>query len=282
VSGAGRLLARVLAAAGALLLAWTTAGCDTTPLVQPAPVTTNRTLMWADEFDGAAGTAPSAAHWTYDVGTDWGNNQLEYDTDRTENVSLDGSGHLALTARKESYLGQPYTSGRIHTGGLFAQGRGRFEARIRMPSGRGMWPAFWLLGDDIATTGWPDCGEIDIVEYKGQEPNIVHGSLHGPGYSGGTALTKAYGISGPGFDADFHVFAVEWETNKITYLVDDVPYQVLTPQNLPPGGTWVFAHPFRIVLDLAVGGNYVGPPDASTSFPQTMLVDYVRVYQARS
>ncbi len=207
---------------------------------------------------------------------------MEYDTDRTTNVALDGNGRLALTARREAFNGQDYTSARITTKGLFAQTRGRFEARIRMPVGRGLWPAFWLLGDNVDVVSWPACGEIDIMEYRGQEPNVVHGSLHGPGYSGGGAMTQAYALTGPGFDADFHVFAVEWESQKITYLVDDVPYQVITPSNLPPGGQWVFEHPFRVILDLAVGGNYVGSPDASTAFPQTMLVDYVRVYQARS
>jgi beta-glucanase (GH16 family) len=272
---------RILAACAGLLVAVLGAGCDTTPLVHDATGPANRTLAWSDEFDGPAGSPPSASNWAYDVGTDWGNNQLEYDTSRLENASLDGAGHLALTARKEPFNGQNYTSARINTAGLFAHAEGRFEARIRMPTGRGLWPAFWLLGDDVAAVGWPDCGEIDIVEYRGQEPNIVHGSLHGPGFSGGGALTHAYGLTGPGFDADYHVFAVEWQTNKITFLVDEIPYEALTPSSVPPGGTWVFDHPFRVILDLAVGGNYVGPPDASTVFPQTMLVDYVRVYQAQ-
>ncbi len=240
------------------------------------------TLMWEDEFDGPAGQPPDSSAWRYDVGTNWGNDQLEYDTARPENVSLDGDGHLAIVARKEPYNGSAYTSGRINTSGFFAQAQGRFEARIRLPRGRGLWPAFWLLGTDIGTVGWPECGEIDIMEYRGQEPAIVHGSLHGPGYSGGSALTGRYTLSDDTFDAGFHVFTVQWERDRITWYVDGVIYKVVTPKNVPSGGHWVFDHPFFIILDLAVGGNFVGPPDASTVFPQTMLVDWVRVYRSAS
>ncbi len=251
--------------------------------VTPPSSTPTGRLIWADEFDGAAGTGPSATRWAFDVGTDWGNAQLEYDTARPTNVSLDGGGNLAIVARRESYLGSAYTSGRIKTQGFYSQNRGRFEARMKLPTGRGMWPAFWLLGSDIGSVGWPTCGEIDVMEYRGQEPGVVHGSLHGPGYSGGGARTKSYALANGGrFDAGFHVFAVEWKANQITYLVDNVPYQVLTPASLPAGSRWVFDHPFFIVLNLAVGGNYVGDPDASTAFPQTLLVDYVRVYQVGS
>jgi len=154
---------------------------------------------------------------------------------------------------------------------------------MKLPTGRGLWPAFWLLGANIATTPWPGCGEIDIMEYRGQEPSVIQGSLHGPGYSGGNARTRSFTLPNNGrFDDGFHVFAVEWRTNQITFLVDNVPYQVLTPASLPAGSPWVFDHPFFIILNLAVGGNYLGPPDASTVFPQTLLVDYVRVYQVTS
>jgi beta-glucanase (GH16 family) len=238
-------------------------------------------LVWQDEFDGPAGQSPDSSRWRFDIGTDWGNAQLEYDTDRPENVSLDGDGHLAITAREESYSNRNYTSGRINTSGLFAQTEGRFEARIRLPIGQGIWPAFWLLGADFEEVGWPACGEIDILEYRGQEPRILHGSLHGPGYSGGRAVTARYQLPGPdGFDADFHVFAVDWSRNRITWSVDGVTYQTITPRELPAGGRWVFNRPFFIILNVAVGGNFVGPPDANTTFPQTMLVDYVRVYKS--
>jgi len=236
-------------------------------------------IIWQDEFDGPAGRLPDSTRWRFDIGTDWGNDQLEYDTNRPENVSLDGAGHLAITAREESYLGQPYTSGRINTANLFEHARGRFEARIKMPSGRGLWPAFWLLGGNFEQVGWPTCGEIDIMEYRGQEPGIVHGSLHGPGYSGGGALTGRYELTGRRFDEEFHVFAVEWNEDRITWLVDNARTLAVAPDDLPSGGRWVFNQPFFIILNVAVGGRYVGPPDASTTFPQTMLVDWVRVYE---
>ena len=235
-------------------------------------------LIWQDEFDGPAGQSPSARNWRYDVGTDWGNAQLEYDTARPVNASLDGAGHLALTARKEAYLGRNYTSARINTLGLFEQARGRFEARIKMPSGRGLWPAFWMLGSNFAKVGWPQCGEIDIMEYRGQEPGLIHGSLHGPGFSGGGALTRTFELGGARFDDDFHVFAVEWSADRITWFVDGSAYESVTPENLPSSDRWVFNQPFFIILNVAVGGNYVGPPGAATAFPQTMTVDYVRVY----
>ncbi len=239
----------------------------------------NWTLVFEDEFEGPAGQLPDAKVWRFDIGTDWGNAQLEYDTDRAENVSLDGGGHLAIVAREEAYRGSQYTSGRINTRGLFESGPGRFEARIRLPRGQGIWPAFWLLGADFDTVGWPASGEIDVMEYRGQEPKIVHGSLHGPGYAGGEALTASFRLDNGGFDGNFHVFAVEWSTERITWFVDDTPYASVTPRDLPPGGNWVFDHPFFLILNVAVGGNFVGPPNEATVFPQTMLVDWVRVHR---
>jgi beta-glucanase (GH16 family) len=241
------------------------------------------TLVWQDEFDGAAGTLPAAEHWRFDVGGDgWGNNQLEYDTDRAENASLDGAGHLAITARKEEYQGNQYTSARINTNGLFSQARGKFEARILLPIGQGIWPAFWLLGSNFESVGWPQCGEIDIMEYRGQEPSIVHGSLHGPGYSGGAARTSRYTLpGGQGFNDNWHLFSIEWDEKQIAWFIDGTRYLGVTPADLA-GKSWVFDHPFFIILNVAVGGNFVGAPDGSTTFPQTMLVDYVRVYRAGS
>lgn len=236
-------------------------------------------LVWEDEFEGAAGELPDPERWRFDVGTDWGNDQLEYDTDRPENVSLDGSGNLAITARREQYQGQPYTSGRIKTEGLFEQQEGRFEARIQLPSGRGLWPAFWMLGNDFDQVGWPLCGEIDIMEYRGQEPTVVHGTVHGPGYSGGNAITGSFDLVGGRFDTGFHVFTVEWSDGTITWSVDGEGYHRVRRDDVP--GAWVFDHPFFILLNVAVGGTFVGPPDETTDFPQTMLVDWVRVYAPR-
>jgi beta-glucanase (GH16 family) len=244
------------------------------------PVLQSLKLVWQDEFDGPAGQSADTTKWRYDIGTDWGNAQLEYDTDRAENVSLDGRGHLTIVARREDYLGRAYTSGRINTRGYFERARGRFEARMKLPSGQGLWPAFWLLGADFGTVGWPACGEIDIMEYRGQEPRVVHGSLHGPGYSGGSALTSRFELTQGAFDTDFHVFAVEWEPERITWLVDGVAYKSVTPADLPAGTRWVFEHPFFVILNVAVGGNYVGGPSPTTSFPQAITVDYVRVYAA--
>lgn len=249
--------------------------CDN-PLEPKVP---NWQLVWQDEFDGQSLQRPDSTKWTYDIGTDWGNAQLEYDTDRPENVSLDGKGNLAITVRKESYRGQPFTSARIKTQGLFEQTYGRFEARIKLPYGPGIWPAFWLLGSDIGTNGWPECGEIDIMEYRGQQPNLIHGSLHGPGYSAGNSITKSYGFTNKRFDTDFHVFAVEWGKEYMRFYVDDVLYNEIKPKDVP--GRWVFNKPFFIILNVAVGGNFVGFPTSQTPFPQTMLVDYVRVYKEK-
>ncbi len=236
-------------------------------------------LVWQDEFDGTAGARPDASKWNYDVGGEgWGNNQLEFDTDRTDNAALDGAGHLAIVARREDYGGREYTSARIQTHGHFERAYGRFEARIKLPTGQGIWPAFWLLGDDISTVGWPGCGEVDIMENRGQQPTINRGSLHGPGYSGGANHGREIDV-GVDLSADFHTYVIEWDPGRIVFKVDDEPYLAATPADLPDGTDWVYDHPFFVILNVAVGGDYVGYPDGTTSFPQTMLVDHVRVYE---
>lgn len=238
--------------------------------------------VWADEFDGTAGVSPNSANWKFDIGTGdngWGNAELEYYTNRPSNVQLDGSGNLLITARRESFAGSGFTSGRIKTQNLFAQAYGRFEARIKTPSGPGLWPAFWMLGANIETINWPQCGEIDIMEQRGQEPYITHGSVHGPGYSGGNAKTKSYALSSGRFDTDFHVYAIEWGVDYIDYYLDNFLYQRITPQDVT--GQWVYNTPFFILLNVAVGGNYVGFPSAATPFPQSMVIDYVRVYKEK-
>ena len=235
-------------------------------------------LVWQDNFNGSAGQLPDAAKWGFDIGTDWGNAQLEYDTNRPENVSLDGNGNLVITARKETYVNRQYTSGRIVTRDRYEFTYGRVEARIKLPVGQGIWPAFWMLGSNISSVGWPQCGEIDIMEYRGQQPNTVASSVHGPGYSGGNALSRSFTLEGSDFNSDFHLFAVEWNKNKIDFYVDDAYVLSVIPSHVN-GNEWVFDHPFYLILNVAVGGNYVGAPDSSTIFPQTMLVDYVKVYQ---
>ena len=246
----------------------------------PLP-TRNLQLVWEDNFDGPAGQSPDAAKWTYDIGTGdngWGNQELQYYTDRPENVSLDGNGNLVITAIAENFSGSPFTSARITTKGLFSQTFGRFEARLKTPFGPGMWPAFWMLGDDIDTVGWPFCGEIDIMELRGQEPSTIHGSLHGPGYSAGNAVTDTFDLMDGRFDTDYHVFAIEWGEDFVEFYVDDQLYQRLTPDSVP--GDWVYDDSFFMILNVAVGGSFVGfPSPDGTRFPQTMVVDYVRVYQ---
>ncbi|NRB63285.1 MAG: glycoside hydrolase family 16 protein [Saprospiraceae bacterium] len=265
-------------AAVAFLSSFTFFGCDNED--DSFEVDRTWTLVWEDDFDGAAGALPDASKWNFDIGTGWGNNQLEYDTDRPENASTDGNGFLNITALRENFAGSAYTSARITTKGKFDQTYGRYEARIKMPTGPGLWPAFWLLGSNIDDVSWPQCGEIDVMEYRGQEPNIIHGSVHGPGYSGGAAITKAFGFTNDRFDTDFHIYAIEWGPDFIHFLVDDVLYQVIRPEDVT--GEWVFDHDFHIILNLAVGGDYVGFPTAQTVFPQVLQVDWVRVYQERN
>ncbi|HKQ51108.1 MAG TPA: glycoside hydrolase family 16 protein [Pyrinomonadaceae bacterium] len=251
---------------------------------------TTWTLTWSDEFNGAAGAPVDSTKWVAEVGNGsngWGNHQLEYDTNSTKNAALDGAGNLVITSIKET-LGKKfrcwngvcqYTSARLKTQGKFEQAYGRFEARIKLPYGQGLWPAFWMLGNNIQRAGWPTCGEIDIMENIGREPSIVHGTIHGPGYSGASGIGAAYNLSSGAFSDNFHVFAVEWEPNVIRWYVDGTLYQTRTPADLPAGSAWVFDHSFFMILNVAVGGYWPGDPDATTTFPQKMYVDYVRVYK---
>jgi len=237
------------------------------------------TLVWADEFTQPNGSVPDPAKWGYDIGgTGWGNNELEYYTSRTNNARIE-NGQLVIEARQESYLGKNYTSARLLTKGKWAWTRGRIEGRIQVPRGQGIWPAFWMLGANIDSVGWPTCGEIDIMENIGSEPATVHGTIHGPGYSGGSGIGGPYVVPGGGAVADaFHVFAIEWETNRIRWYVDNNLYFNATPANLPAGKQWVFNAPQFLIMNLAVGGNWPGNPNGSTTFPQRMTVDYVRIY----
>lgn len=240
-------------------------------------VTTFNKLVMADEFDSNG--APDSAIWDYNIGTGsngWGNNELQYYTDRPENVTVQ-NGILIITAQKESYQGASYTSARLLTKGKFEQAYGRFEARIRVPYGQGMWPAFWLLGANSDSVSWPQCGEIDIMEFRGQEPSKMLGTVHGPGYSGGNAISKSYSLLDDRFDTNFHIYGIEWGPKYINFYVDDVLYNQITPNDVT--GEWVFDHPFYIIINLAVGGNFVGTPNSETVFPQSMLIDYVRVYK---
>lgn len=238
---------------------------------------------WRDEFDGAVGSTPDRTRWTYDLGASgWGNRELEAYTDSADNAAIvadagasDGKA-LAITARRDD-VGR-ITSARIKTQGLFAQRYGRFEARLKLPSGQGIWPAFWMLGDDIGAKSWPGCGEIDIMENLGKEPTILHGTIHGPGYSGQQGPTASHTLPTGRFADDYHIFAIEWSPDAIHWYLDDTRYASKTPADIGAGNRWVFDHPFFMLLNVAVGGNWPGYPDDTTRFPQTMLVDYVRVY----
>jgi len=242
------------------------------------------TLRWADEFDGAAGSSPNSAKWNFDIGGNgWGNSELETYTSRTDNAFLDGNGNLIIKVIQERFRGpdgirRDYTSARLLTRGKFTQRYGRLEARLKVPFGQGIWPAFWMLGANIDSAGWPTCGEVDIMEQVGREPSTNHGTLHGPGYSGGAGLTGIYTLpNGQKFADDFHTFAIEWEPAAIKFYVDGNLYQTKTPADAA-GKQWVYDHAFFIILNVAVGGSFPGNPDATTTFPQTMTVDYVRVY----
>ena len=245
-------------------------------------------LVWHDEFNQPDGSAPDPAKWTVLTGGNgWGNHELEYYTSRPANVEI-RHGRLVIHARRETFTGpdhvtREFTSARLQTRGHFSQTYGRFEARIRIPRGQGMWPAFWMLGDDIGKVGWPADGEIDIMENIGREPSTVHGTVHGPGYSGDAGISAPYSLpSGRAFADKFHVFAVEWEPGVIRFYADGKLYATVTPANLPPGKKWVYDHPFYLLLNLAVGGGWPGAPDSTTHFPQQMEVDYVRVFQRAS
>jgi beta-glucanase (GH16 family) len=247
------------------------------------PPSSGWTLTWSDEFNAANGSVPDPTKWTSEAGGNgWGNHELEYYTTRPQNASI-RDGNLVITATKENFNGpdgvsRDYTSARLKTASHFAQAYGRFEARIKIPKGKGVWPAFWMLGDNIDTVGWPAGGEIDIMENIGSEPDKVHGSMHGPGYSGARPITAIFTLSSGAFADNFHVFAVEWEPTAVRFYVDDTLYETRTLHDLPQGTKWVFDHPFFMLLNVAVGGDFPGSPDASTTFPQEMLVDYVRVY----
>jgi beta-glucanase (GH16 family) len=235
-------------------------------------------LIWNDEFDGDPGVRPDQNKWRAEIGTDWGNQQLEYDTDSTSNAALDGSGHLIITARRENAGGQNYTSARLSSHGHLDRLYGRFEARMKLPRGQGMWPAFWMLGNNVSSVGWPNCGEIDIMENRGQQMSVIRGSLHGPGYSGGANHGRETDV-GADLGNDYHTYIIEWDPDRVIWKVDNKVYFTATPSDLPVGKVWVYDHPFYIILNVAVGGNFVGDPSGATQFPQQMFVDYVRVYE---
>jgi len=243
-------------------------------------------LAWSDEFNQPDGSSPASTNWNFDIGNGgWGNGELEYYTSRTNNARIVG-GQLVIEADQESYGGSSYTSARLLTKGKWSWTYGRMEARIKIPRGQGIWPAFWMLGTNIDSVGWPTCGEIDIMENIGKtsDQGTCHGTIHGPqsggDYNGGSGVGGTYTLPGGAALADaFHIYAVEWTTNQIQWFVDTNLYFTATPASLPTGSTWVFTQPQFLLLNVAVGGGWPGNPDGTTTFPQQMLVDYVRVYK---
>ena len=235
-------------------------------------------LIWSDEFDGPNGAPIDQTKWGFETGgTGWNQNELQNYTDRTDNAQIQ-DGNLQIVARNESFQGNQYTSARLISKGKFEQAYGRFEARMKIPTGQGLWPAFWLLGNDIDTAYWPQCGEIDIMEHVNREA-VIAAHLHGPSYSSKMALGQAYSLPGnEDFGAQFHTYAVEWEPDMMRFYVDDILYYTASISDLPEGRQWVYDHPYYMILNLAVGGNWPGAPDATTVFPAVLSVDYVRVY----
>lgn len=262
-----------------------TAVPTSTPIATPNPIPVSEDegwqLVWSDEFDG---DSLNPANWTFDLGAGgWGNGEAQYYTDRPENVRVE-NGLLVIEARQEKFDGSYYTSARILTQGLQAFQYGRIEARIKVPAGVGTWPAFWMLGDnfgrdtaDPADSAWPNVGEIDIMEYVGREPDLVVGTIHGPGYAGAGGLTKWNRQEYPIAD-DFHTFSVEWDVDGIRWFYDGELYSELS-RDAVGDREWVFDQPFFIILNLALGGTLGGTIALDTEFPQNLYVDYVRVYQ---
>ena len=231
------------------------------------------TLVWHDEF---IGDALDTTKWVIQPGLHAGaKNERQYYTDREQNVRVE-DGNLVLEARKEAFGGLSYTSARVKTEGRASWTYGRIEARIKIPSGAGFWPAFWMLGDSLPELGWPRCGEIDIMEHVGKHPNTVFGTIHGPGYAspgkGGT-----YSLVRGSLEGDYHIYSIDWSRASIKWAIDGVVYKTVNRSDVD--GRWVFDQPFFVELNLGVGGNWPGDPNAETAFPQAMLVDYVRVYQ---
>jgi len=248
--------------------------------------------VWSDEFDGPAGSPVDTTRWNYDIGDGcpgvcgWGNNEKEYYRSDTASIQQNGQGQLQIVARVapaglSCYYGScRYTSAKITTRGKVSVNHGRVEARIKLAAGQGLWPAFWMLGSNIGTVGWPTCGELDIMENHGSDVTSMSSAVHGPGYSGNTPLVHVNHFASGGV-TDFHVYAVEWDVESIRFFVDSNQHYSVARSSVGRYGDWVFDQYFYAILNLAVGGHFDGDPQSDAIFPATMLVDYVRVYTAR-
>jgi beta-glucanase (GH16 family) len=285
------LSAHARAIALACVSAAALSACARQPLV-PATVKVEWVPVWSDEFDGPAGSGVDGAKWHPDSADGchagncgWGNQEKQFYSSAAENLALDGQGRLVIVGRVASaglscYYGPcRYTSAKITTRGKFNAQPGKVEARIKVPSGQGLWPAFWMLGADHPATPWPQCGEIDIMENKGSQSATVSSAIHGPGYSGNTPFAHATSLQGQRFSDDFHTFSVVWDTAQVRFYVDDVAHYGVTRGAVQRLGNWVFDQPFYVILNLAIGGHFDGDPASDDVLPATMLIDYVRVYR---
>jgi beta-glucanase (GH16 family) len=256
-------------------------GCAAAPPADWTPV-------WADEFSAPAGAGVDTTYWRYDTADGctqnncgWGNNEKQYYRASPDNIAHTGDGYLTIVARVASdslscYYGRcRYTSAKITTRDKVSVQPGRVEARIKLAEGQGLWPAFWLLGTNIGTVGWPTSGELDILENKGSQPNATSSAVHGPGYSGNTPFAHVQ----PATATDFHVYAVEWDSSAIRFFVDDRVHYTVTRAAVQQHGAWVFDQPFYLILNQAVGGHFDGDPKSDAIFPASMMIDYVRVYK---
>lgn len=269
-------LARIVSVATVVTV---TAACQVSVEFPGAQATADpSTLVFADEFDGPAGSPPDRGKWVADVGgTGWGNDELQFYTP-AENVFLDGEGHLVIEARLADeplacwYGACEFTSGKVTTKSRFAQRYGTFEARVKSAVGTGLWGAFWMLGSDIDEVGFPEAGEIDVVETLGHRTDDVEQHVQAPALRWG----EEHVLPGGQSVGDWHTYAVRWTEDTIDWYVDGVVTQTFTKEIA--GDAWVFNRPFYLLLNLAVGGEWPGSPTADTEFPNRMLVDYVRVY----
>jgi len=280
-----------LAVSAPLVYACSTASIVSTPPATSTLPTTTWVQVWSDEFDGAVGAPIDSTKWSYETADGcqqgicgWGNNEKEYYTDAPENIALNGHGQLMIVARRApagltcSYGPCLYTSARITTRGKMLAAPGRVEARIKLPAGQGLWPAFWMLGHTSPLVRWPDCGELDIMENKGSQPSTTSSAVHGPGYSGQTPFAHTNTLASSVLSDDFHTFAVEWDSLSVQFFVDGTLHYVVTRDAIEQYGKSILDQPFFLMLNLAVGGHFDGDPQSDAIFPATMLVDYVRVY----
>ena len=263
-----------------------TPGSPSTPTTSTTPrssSTTTSTLpaepIWVDEFDGPAGSPVDGSRWAHDVGgTGWGNRQLEYYS--PSNATLDGAGNLEIVARPADVSTSPscwygnchFTSSRLTTAGIAAFTYGTFEMRAKFPAGEATWPAFWLLGANTGEVGWPASGEIDVVENVGRDGDVVRGTVHGPGYSGGNGIAATAEVDDV---TAFHTYTVRWEPDRVIWSVDGDEYHRIERSDVDD---WVFDHDFHLIVNLAVGGTLAGSPGPSDYRDNVLTVDYIKVW----